>query len=202
MIPNYCYQDTLTAALFPEFKKLTMYPETTTVALPHTTPIAMDKTDSEVLEGCKALAEFMGYEIVEVDYVGTPEETEWQKKHRDWMDEVELTSVGTYAVKVSENIWHEWEDMVYHDDFNLLMPVWYKFRDLQVSTFGHRNVLVEHMDKIAYAILRQSITEVFKALVEAIKWYNSLKKPTEVGEFFKDIPKGKYDQHYKGEPKP
>lgn len=60
--------------------------------------------------------------------------------------------------------------------FDLLMPVWYKFRDL------HIQIEARHFDKYSFlcnsignAILNQGISEAFKELVSGITWYNSIK---------------------------
>lgn len=97
-----------------------------------------------------------------------------------------------------------WEDSTYGNydkDWNRLMPVWYKFRDLKFNAGDSIREHSRYKRAMELLIPNEGISETFSALVEAVKWYNSLKKPTEVGEFFKNIPKGKYDQHYKGEPR-
>lgn len=71
---------------------------------------------------------------------------------------------------------HAYKKMKYSTSWDWLMPVWYKFRDLQFRTFGHNSDWIEHCGYISDAILNKGISETFSVLVEAIKWYNSLKK--------------------------
>lgn len=47
----------------------------------------------------------MGWELLEVNYVGTPEETQRQKELEDWMDKNKLKSVGLYWIDVEKDFW-------------------------------------------------------------------------------------------------
>jgi hypothetical protein len=67
----------------------------------------------------------------------------------------------------------------YHIDWSALMQVWYKFRDLDTSAFELLDYsrYKRYWYELANDIPRKPIEHVFKALVEAVKWYNnSIKK--------------------------
>jgi hypothetical protein len=125
------------------FKKFTTYQDMETTAT-DSTPIAMDKTDNEVL------AEFMGLAHRRSDFF------------RD--NPVEVFT-------------KHWEFPRYLTSWNWLMPVWYKFRDLKMDLALHDyKTYKQHWYELANDIPRKPIEHVFKALVEAIKWYNTVKK--------------------------
>lgn len=56
--------------------------------------------------------EFLGYELVEVDYFGWEDETQWQKENDAWMDKMGINSVGHYFVIVEAD---KWEKVGYFD---------------------------------------------------------------------------------------
>ncbi len=65
----------------------------------------------------------------------------------------------------------------YIDDWNLLMEVFYKFRDLHFTQSNHLVAALQHKQIIApvkYALTHYSIKEVFIELVTAINWYNTI----------------------------
>lgn len=62
----------------------------------------------------------------------------------------------------------------FNSDWNQLMDVWYKFRDL--DTPGGVKAFTLHCGNIEHAIVHEGISESFSALVEAVKWYNGVKK--------------------------
>jgi hypothetical protein len=62
----------------------------------------------------------------------------------------------------------------YNSDWNELMDVWHKFRDLKFD--DRDNEMIIHRARIQTYLLSAGITEVFKALVEAVKWYNQTVK--------------------------
>lgn len=136
------------------------------------------KTDKELI------AEFMGYEIGVIDYYGSKEETEWQRKHRKWIDSVDISSVGTYAVKFKENEWVDFDDLNYRDSWDDLMPVVEKINDglgtINIdsdSVFIHsENELLDHIYN--YQHDRGKIGAVYAAVIFFIKWYNTQPKET------------------------
>jgi hypothetical protein len=86
----------------------------------------MEKTDNELI------AEFMGFKKVTVGYFGD-DETEWQTDNREWMDKVDLNSVGDYAVDVQNDSWRAWESVKYHKSWNQLMPVVAKISEYRLA---------------------------------------------------------------------
>lgn len=128
------------------------------------------------------IAQFMGFERIEVGYTGTDSETQWQREHREWMDEVMMDSVGIYYVNVPENK-YEWEDDIAYDtSWDWLMPVIQKIDSLYDKAFppdfvqkllAKEPTIDDHyMDVIALP-LSTKINEAHKAVVEFIKYYNS-----------------------------
>jgi len=69
------------------------------------------------------IAKFMDFDVVDVGYADSEEETEWQRNHEEWMASVGLTQVGRYIVNVKENKWHQWDDVKYHSSWDQLKPV-------------------------------------------------------------------------------
>jgi hypothetical protein len=57
-------------------------------------------TDSEI--DC-AVAEAMGWEVFELGYFGTEEETPRMRELSEWLDKMEIDYVGTYAIDVSKD---------------------------------------------------------------------------------------------------
>jgi hypothetical protein len=111
----------------------------------------MDKTDNEVL------AEFMGIvpdhleheEGIDYDWKNCPPGLHWAFKDHPPFD--------------SDWLW--------------LMPVWYKFRDLKFTTASAAGAAHRRKcDRIRIAITSCGIPETFEELVEAVKWYNTIKK--------------------------
>lgn len=52
---------------------------------------------TKISKDTRTIMEFLGYDLVEVSYFGA-DEAVWQVENREWMDEVELHSVGIYFV--------------------------------------------------------------------------------------------------------
>ena len=68
----------------------------------------------------------------------------------------------------------ESKDMVYHTSYGWLMPVWVKFRDMRL--YIDSSVYYFHLFECEKSICNQSISEAFRALVSAVKWFNSIEK--------------------------
>lgn len=71
----------------------------------------------------------------------------------------------------------------YDIDRNPLHKVWEKFRELEMpkmkSALDDYNIWlakVRHTDKICIAMTRGTLTDLYNALVEAVKWYNEVTK--------------------------
>ena len=70
------------------------------------------------------IAEFMGFTKVTIDYVDTEYETQWQKDNQDWIEKMEIDSVGDYYVNVPENKFFDTEDgLKYDTSWDWLIPV-------------------------------------------------------------------------------
>lgn len=69
--------------------------------------------------------------------------------------------------------------MNYHYDWNKLMPVWVKFRDLEFDRHTEKVKFLSHQVKcqdLRYHITDNLIKEAFEELSKAIEWYNTIKK--------------------------
>lgn len=143
----------------------------------------MEPTTKEEMDytlGNQLLAEFMGYEKVRVGYFDDedPEdgETEWQRVNREWMDRVLLDEVGIYFVNVPLNAYYKEDELNYHKDWNILMEVWYKFRDLRFEEMRDQFMHSDWRTIIGHKIAYNSINDAYKSVIKAINWYNSTKQ--------------------------
>jgi hypothetical protein len=118
------------------------------------------------------IAKFMGYNIVDIGYSGTEEETEWQRNNEEWMNKVGLTQVGRYIVNVNENIFHFLDDIKYHSSWDWLRPVWDKFRDLKFKEETAMKLHLNYVARLAQDIAYGTIEEVHHNLYISIQWYN------------------------------
>ena len=68
-------------------------------------------------------------------------------------------------------------DVSYHNSYDWLMPVWVKFRDIPAFNSCMPNVIKGQFEsKVEYAVVYKPISEAFRALVSAVKWYDSIEK--------------------------
>ena len=118
----------------------------------------MELTEQEIREGSEILALFEGSNFCN--------------------DDIETYPNGYFIFEDTGAI--ESKDMVYHTSYDWLMPVWVKFRDM-METYPPTNQQdfldgYSHLQLIKHAIADKPITEAFRALVSAVKWYNSIQK--------------------------
>lgn len=105
-------------------------------------------TPSEITEAKERMARFMGFGPYEDARYGTM-----------WPDPTEKGN----PVKMT---------MLYNTNWNWLMKVWERFRDLRLNIYAYS----KHRDAIASAISWCSLSEAFTALDEGIKWFLTIKK--------------------------
>ena len=69
------------------------------------------------------------------------------------------------------------EALVYDSDYNDLMSVWFKFRDLkfELKQVKQRGNFAVFCQAIAFAICYESIEKAHELLSNGIKWYNENK---------------------------
>ena len=150
-------------------------------------------TKKKILLVNRLLAEFMGFEKVEIGYFGTEDETEWQKDKEKWMDKVGLDNVGNFFVSIRQNKWHYCEDVKYHSSWDWIMPVIEKIESLGYDTVidFRNNPYSQRKDGMSYwaQIGKDKITDdifgtsyeskmesVIKCVVKFIQWYNQQNK--------------------------
>lgn len=63
----------------------------------------------------------------------------------------------------------------YHNTYDSLIPVWQKFRDLEMDSTKKELMHSVRKRKIAHALLNLTIKELFTELAGAIIWYNENK---------------------------
>lgn len=137
---------------------------------------------SDIIEMDKTLAEFDGWSLGTVGYYGQrdgeiDDETDWQVENRAWLDQMEIESVGRYWVKIAENKYYEYHDLRYHKDWNLIMPVWVKFRDLRFDNESAEKGHSEWCGSLSWYLYSSNEPARFcERLYYAITWYNSLKR--------------------------
>jgi len=121
------------------------------------------------------IAKFMGFDVVDVGYSDSEEETEWQRNHDEWMNTVGLTQVGRYIVNVKENIWHPWDDVKYHSSWDSLMLVWFKIQTIGAD-MGY--IFKKYHEAFHAGIDHQSIAKCHSAVYQFIQWYNKQSNTT------------------------
>jgi hypothetical protein len=64
------------------------------------------------------------------------------------------------------------EELEYDKKFSWLMPVWYKFRDLDMTELNRDDYATYrgYWNNITLSLPLHSISKVFEKIVEAIKW--------------------------------
>lgn len=65
------------------------------------------------------------------------------------------------------------QELRYHSDWQSLMPVWHKFRDLRFEREKHSFVFSTERQYIGTMIAYHGIEEAHQALYNAICWYNT-----------------------------
>lgn len=102
----------------------------------------------------------------------------------EFVDFPDFYFIKTQEIPISENAPPKIIEVPFDDisdiDYNMLMPVWFKFRELHFSSDninfetnnrGH----LEHCIRISAAITGQPISVFFERMHDAIVWYNSIK---------------------------
>lgn len=104
----------------------------------------------------KTIAEFMGYEY-----------------HNDYPI---LFPEGYY--QLDELIANKYlvQQFKYHTSWDWLMPVWEKFKNLDVNNEKEKVNHVDLKGAIRFKITERPIQEAFSAIANAIKWYNEIVK--------------------------
>jgi hypothetical protein len=108
----------------------------------------IDMTDNELI------AEFMGARVRRV--VGP------------------LTGEWYYEVKLTPNA--NWQNVHYDTSWDWLMPVWNKFRKINLGNDYAQGVFNNYLAKIAHKIAWEEIKDAHYILVLGIKWYNNSHK--------------------------
>lgn len=80
------------------------------------------------------------------------------------------------GVKISSGVGGFFYLPEYAEDWNCLMPACIAFKKLtKQDGFKHFNAHGRHREKIEEALITFEIDFIFEALVNALRWYNSIK---------------------------
>jgi hypothetical protein len=71
---------------------------------------------------------------------------------------------------------HNASKVEFHASWDWLMPVWKKFREINLGNDYAQGVFNNYLAKIAHKIAWEEIKDVHYILVLGIKWYNSHKQ--------------------------
>lgn len=71
----------------------------------------------------------MGWELLEVNYAGTPEQTPRHIELEQWMEDVGLKEVGYFWIDVSHNIWEEFSGQSRWNPSNNIVHAWRVIRE-------------------------------------------------------------------------
>ena len=63
-----------------------------------------------------------------------------------------------------------------HVEWNDLMPIWFKIRDLRFKEVKHEFEHADIKQNCAHAICYRDIQSAYHEIVNAIKWYNTITK--------------------------
>lgn len=138
-------------------------------------------SEKERIEGNKLIAEFMGYEKITVGYYGTDDETEWQRKNREWMNKTGMEDVGDYMANIPEDSWYFFNELAYHSSFDWLMPVVEKIEAFKNDINSKRyTIKIDNNACLIYSAdydnrtitAKTKIQATWLAVIEFIKWYN------------------------------
>ena len=117
-------------------------------------PNTKEQTDY-ILVSNELIAKFMGYTVSHKRY---------PRNH------------GIGAPEIVDNQDCIREKLKYHRDWNKLIDVWFKFRDMRFPEVKHQFEHGEFKQLISHSICYSSIDETYRTLVDAISWYNSTKQ--------------------------
>jgi len=134
------------------------------------------------------IAEFMGFTKVTIDYVDTEYETQWQKDNQDWIEKMEIDSVGDYYVNVPENKFFDTEDgLKYDTSWDWLIPVvekiekmggetvLFKFNHISQQSPGYTGLHLFTIDNGNELFENDGDSKkeaVYKTVVKFIEWFN------------------------------
>jgi hypothetical protein len=131
----------------------------------------MKTGDNPANEDMSTIATFMGYELVTVNYVGSEEETQWQKDNAALLDEIGLESTGIYWVNKQTKDWFEIGEVDFKK-WNELMPVVARIREL-LQDYSLRERGQYLWDFICGTLSTVEISAIHIAVIRFIHWYNS-----------------------------
>jgi hypothetical protein len=135
-------------------------------------------TDNEII------AEFMGYTGKYCDNCGMENPPVSQRVNVNGVARLCLNCVsekGIYSVPEHENLFAVGKITIspiptYDTSWDWLMPVWKKFREINLGNDYAQGVFNNYLAKIAHKIAWEEIKDVHYILVLGIKWYNSHKQ--------------------------
>ena len=128
-------------------------------------------SEQEIIEGNRLIAEWLGYEIDPL-----AEEDEPIRYYVD--DHIECVADGIDYWETFEEDWTSWlypEQMKFHSSWDWLMPVIDKIEAEYYNSHMSEWVYDKCLG-VDFCILRYSLQEAYKQVIEFIKWYTSCQK--------------------------
>lgn len=127
-------------------------------------------TEKEKIEGNILIANFMG---------ATHKKGKESKKDiYSFLKNISFCEVLAIQTHDGEYMFYK-NELLFHSSWDWLMPVYHKIRMLYKELATSQKI---HWGRRSGKVVRQmidyDIAEVFKAIVDAIKWYNSQNKPS------------------------
>jgi hypothetical protein len=119
----------------------------------------------------KLLAEFLGWEHINIIWYGYPTEYKAKKSNprqyelKVWLDKVGIESVGDYYIKVSTDFWIEANNWNPDKDWNDLMMIVQKLLIEKAYKSDHKRSL-------QYALMSADSDRVYQACVDYINYLN------------------------------
>lgn len=110
-------------------------------------------TEQEILHN-GLIAEFMGFTVYHKRY---------PKNH----------GIGAPEAEYKDCIL---EKTKYHSDWDELMPVWFKIRDLKFKEVKYEFEHADIKQNCVHAICYRNLQSAYHEIVNAIKWYNTIKQ--------------------------
>ena len=143
----------------------------------------MDEENVILNESLKTIADFMGYDYVEIGYTGTDSETEWQRSNAERMDLLGMESIGEFCINRDNTGFFDFSDCAYQKSWDWLMPVVIACETLATEKINElANGPFEIDDPKSWRAwdyrrvrLSSNIDETYKQVVAFIEWCNKAK---------------------------
>lgn len=94
------------------------------------------------------------------------DETKWQIDNEQWMSDIGIDEVGTYAVNVKENTWRHYHELNYTTSWDWLMPIWSK---ASKEIFGQKELVAKCMATIFDVNIDKTVVNLYSLITAHLK---------------------------------